>query len=178
MPRCIKCNYELVLLLNRLKYKCSLCSRLYPQKFIENREFRAWNEMQRGLDIQNLIISIKPKPRLMLSEKTKKCRPRLTEEERKIKELERCDKYKEANWKRLSLTSKRWLENNREKRYEFLNSYKLNNKDLYKQKQRLAYWRTKQKLLADQHLKNNEHTPSAIRFFPSSPTFSLCELLK
>jgi len=160
---------------------------LYPQKEINNREFREWNKKQKEIDEYNLILENK-KRKAFLEEKRifrnfrllfkeKRYMIKLTDEEKRIKELERCSKYKEANWKKLSLTSKRWLEKNREKRYEYLKAYKLKNKRLYKQKQRLAYWRVKQKLLADQYLKNKEYETSTIRFYPFSPTLALCELL-
>ena len=53
MVQCPNCSYELVLLDRRLKYKCALCSRLYPQKWIENKEFREWNQRQKLLDIED-----------------------------------------------------------------------------------------------------------------------------
>ncbi|MBL7147961.1 MAG: hypothetical protein ISS82_03995 [Nanoarchaeota archaeon] len=48
MPHCPNCSYILVLLEHRMRYKCSKCSRLYPQKQIDNEEFCKWNEQHRN----------------------------------------------------------------------------------------------------------------------------------
>ena len=55
MPRCPKCSYKLVLLSNRPKYKCALCSKLYPEKEIELRDFLEWNKQQRTIEIEQFI---------------------------------------------------------------------------------------------------------------------------
>ena len=49
MPRCPnpKCNYQLVLLESKGKYKCALCGKLYSQKEIDFKEFREFNEKER-----------------------------------------------------------------------------------------------------------------------------------
>ena len=44
MPRCLKCNYKLVLLEDRRKYKCAKCGKLFPQKEIDDKEFRELNK--------------------------------------------------------------------------------------------------------------------------------------
>lgn len=54
MARCPKCSFALVLLPKRNKYKCAKCSSLFRQKFIDNREFRAWNKRQRGIEFKEL----------------------------------------------------------------------------------------------------------------------------
>jgi len=50
MPRCPNCFYSLVLLEHRRKYKCAKCSGLFPQKLIEDKEFREWNRTRRKQD--------------------------------------------------------------------------------------------------------------------------------
>ena len=47
LPRCPNCNYELVLLEKRRKYKCAKCSKLFPQREIKDAEFREWNKKRR-----------------------------------------------------------------------------------------------------------------------------------
>ncbi|MEK6922750.1 MAG: hypothetical protein AABX08_03050 [Nanoarchaeota archaeon] len=47
MPRCPNCPYKLVLLSSRPKYKCALCSKLYPRKEIEVKEFQEFNKRRR-----------------------------------------------------------------------------------------------------------------------------------
>ena len=47
MPRCPNCFYELVLLEHKRKYKCAKCGRLFPQKEIDDKEFREWNKKEK-----------------------------------------------------------------------------------------------------------------------------------
>jgi hypothetical protein len=72
MSRCPNCQYILVLIPNRRKYKCAKCSRLYYQKFIDGKEFREYNKRQRKLDKENL-------------KSQRKQRPRMSDEERKLR---------------------------------------------------------------------------------------------
>ena len=51
MSRCPNCSYKLVLLSNRPKYKCALCSKLYAIKEIELKDFLEFNKNQRVSDI-------------------------------------------------------------------------------------------------------------------------------
>jgi len=53
MLRCPNCSYKLVLLSYRLKYKCALCSKLYPKKEIEVKAFQEFNKRRRLEDIEN-----------------------------------------------------------------------------------------------------------------------------
>ena len=53
MPSCPNCSYKLVLLSSRSKYKCALCSKLYPEKEIEVREFQELNKRLKLEDIEN-----------------------------------------------------------------------------------------------------------------------------
>ncbi|MAG45159.1 MAG: hypothetical protein CMH63_00095 [Nanoarchaeota archaeon] len=85
--------------------------------------------------------------------------------------LEQDEAWREANRETCSLTYKRWLANNKEKRQAFLKAYRIKNRTLERQKGRIHHWRKKQKLLADAYLENNNHKASNIQFFPFSPTF-------
>ena len=49
MPRCIKCNYALVLWPHKNKYKCAKCSKVWNQKLIDDTDFRIWNKLQKEL---------------------------------------------------------------------------------------------------------------------------------
>ena len=53
MPTCPNCSYKLVMLSSRPKYKCALCSKLYPEKEIEVREFQELNKRLKLKDIEN-----------------------------------------------------------------------------------------------------------------------------
>ena len=54
MPRCPHCNYALVLLEQRRKYKCPKCSRLHSQKEIDDKEFVEFNKRERQKDKEAL----------------------------------------------------------------------------------------------------------------------------
>ena len=201
MPICPNCGYELVLL-SRPKYKCSLCSKLYSLKEIDNKTFRIWNKKQKENDLHNLQLEIKQRKESLQEKKIlkglkllfKKQKPRikLTPEEielrknnyskwyyHKFKEklLEQDDKWREANQEKYSLTNKKWLVKNKNKRKEFIKAYRINNLSLDQQNKRLTYWRKKQRLLVDTYLENSDYNPCNIKFYPFSPTFALCELL-
>lgn len=55
MSRCPNCSYKLVLFSNRPKYKCALCSKLYPQKEIKLRDFLECNKKQKRIEIEQFI---------------------------------------------------------------------------------------------------------------------------
>ena len=202
MPTCPNCGYELVLLF-RPKYKCSLCSKLFPQKQIENCNFRNWNKKQKELDLHNLELEEKQIKGILNENKilrafrllfrNKKPRIKLTSEEKELRKknyakwyyhkfkeklLEQDDKWRESNQERISLTCKNWLTKNKDKRTKFLKAYRTKNLSLEQQKLRLSHWRRKQKALTDAHLENGNYSSSTIKFFPFSPTFVLCELLR
>ena len=47
MPKCPNCDYLLVLLEHRRKYKCAKCGRLFLQQKVDSKEFREWNKKRR-----------------------------------------------------------------------------------------------------------------------------------
>ena len=53
MPRYPNCSYKLVLLSFRSKYKCALCSKLYPKKEIEVKEFQEFNKKRKIEDLES-----------------------------------------------------------------------------------------------------------------------------
>jgi len=132
MTTCPNCNYKLVLLSSRQKYKCSLCSNIYSQKLIENKTFRNWNKKQKEQDLHNLQLEIKQRKEFLQERKIlkglkllfKKPKIKLTPEEielrknnyskwyyhkNKEKLLEQDDKWRQANPEKYSLTNKKWL---------------------------------------------------------------------
>ena len=155
MPTCPNCSYKVVLLSNRPKYRCALCSRLYSQKHVENKEFREWNKIQKLLDIEEFgrlrKEELKGLRRLRKSIKLLFNPPR--------------DKKGYSNKNRLKLES--WIKQN-----ALTNHYKK------KIKHRLNFYRQKQKHLAQLHLKNCNEKVSAGELFKSPPTFVLADLLK
>ncbi len=160
MPQCPNCSYKLVLLPNRLKYKCALCSRLYPQKYIEDKEFREWNKRQRELDNQDQIASIKPKPRFRLSEEERKLKVKIYHKEYYQRNREKLRKLMKKSYRKKKAKLKHWAKDN---------THPINYK--LKFKHRLNYYRQKQKHLAQLYLKNSNEKVSADELFKSPPTF-------
>ena len=172
MIRCIKCSYFLVLLPRRNKYKCSKCSSLFPQKEIDNKEFREWNGRQRLQDIENIKPERKP-------------RVKLSEEERKLRAKEFAKNWRENNKERCSELSEIHYEKNKDKilarkkiyRQEIKDKDRIRRKD-YRYQQidrtrqlaRIHWWRQKQKALALRELKNMEEKAYNSNIFISPPT--------
>lgn len=136
MPRCPNCNYLLVLLEHRRKYKCAKCGKLFPQKEIDNAEFREWNKKRRQED--------KEKIEKELQEIIKLSKPKLTKEE--IQE------------KRIAL-QRIWREKNREAYNQYKREYWARNRKRLLEKRRENYQKRKDEILEKQRLyrqKNKE----------------------
>ena len=162
-PRCPNCNYILVLLSNRRKYKCSKCSRLFPQGEIDAREFRRCNERQRQQDIENLEI--------------KNRKPKLTEEERKQKDREYRTLYYEKNKDKIKNYVREWRNNNKERRNRSVKEYRSKTIEQARLRDRLGRLRQMQKELALQKLKINGYQSYANDLDDSFSTFGLSEVL-
>jgi len=172
MPRCPNCQYILVLLPNRRRYKCSKCSRLYPQKQIENKDFREWNRQQRKQDKET------PRPR----------KPKLTEEERnkrrkdyylshQKKLLEFSRKHYNKNRNKILARKKVYRQEAKQQYYEWRRKYRENNRERTRLLTRISFWRNKQKRLAVQMLENEYYEAYILRIYDSLPTFVLSEVL-
>lgn len=204
MSRCPNCSYVLVFLSDRAKYKCAKCSGVFPQKEIDNKEFRNWNKRQKELDKENLKQTIKQERTI---NRIRVSKPKLSPEERKLrekeynkthynknkdkilskqrekywenheKELGRCRIYRENNRKKKSIYNKKWIQANKEHYKQWLKSYLNNNKTENKLKKRLGHWRNKQKLLTLQFFKNEHSGVSNTKSQKVLPTFLHSELL-
>jgi transcription initiation factor TFIIIB Brf1 subunit/transcription initiation factor TFIIB len=178
MPRCPNCSYILVLLERRGKYKCAKCGKLYPQKQIDDKEFRGYNKRQREKDKedyeQQLRLRLKYKPhrhKVSSKEKQKKLtdfkavhyalhkgyyRKINAQQYQKFKEKilakaqERYEKNREAILKR----NKMWQSNNKERSRETHKKYRQANRDKIGLINRIAYWRQRQKKLAIEYFKD------------------------
>lgn len=194
MPTCPNCSFKLVLLPHRLKYKCALCSKLYPQKEIEDKSFRELNKRERKLDREKLEKELKKlqegklrKKQLRKIEKIKKeirvlfnghrARNLTIEQKRKNKQKSN-RKYNDKNPGKYREMKRRYLNKNREHIYNYLKQWRRNNLSESRIRQRVCHWRRKQRLLADQYLKFSNEKASSIKFYPFPLTFALCELLK
>lgn len=178
MAVCPKCSYALVLLEHRNKYKCALCSRLFSQKEIDDREFKEWNKRQRTLDAECYEKELKVRKAQLkelrkhmkylfngLSENYKKkiCRENNhLEDKNPSLRRERCvrnkewvkQKYKEYYYKnreRLLEQDEKWAEANKERISLKCKKWLEKNKD--KWKEFLKAYRTKNEGLERQKLR-------------------------
>lgn len=150
MPRCPKCNYILVLLEKRRKYKCAKCGNLYFKKIIEDAEFKESNKKQRQIDRKEYI-----------KEKNSENRKRHYQEYK--------EKYREYN--------RRYAKENRDKLNKYCREYRMKNREEYNRKTRERYYRKKQKISALKMLENRDYKGCSPSFQSSLPTCSLSELL-
>lgn len=154
MPRCLTCSYELVFLEERLRYKCAKCGRAFLQKFIENQAFRVWNDQLRSFGMRELMSEIgrmeeeKQKKReliefnkinralrLLFAGPPRK-RVSVTPEERKIREREHSQKWRENNPEKVKITKKRYFEDHRPQTYAYLKAWRMSNLGKSRLKQR------------------------------------------
>lgn len=186
--QCPNCSYKLVLLSNRGKYKCALCSKLYPQKEINNKEFRAWNKEQRKQDLKDIRLNEQKRlnelkqikkdlkllftPRQSSKEYSKKWREKNREVYNTIKRIYWNKKTKQINTKRREKYS-----NKREQVLNYQKLWKLDNKYAHNLKRRLAELRESQKQLTLQLCKNEEYKLYTACFKEVLPSFVLAELL-
>src|SRR3989344_2579710 len=204
MPRCPNCSYKLVLLSSRPKYKCALCSKLYPKKEIEVKEFQEFNKIRRIEDIE--IYEKEYKEHLVRIREVKKSLRLLFNGFSKTPNEYRKEYY-EKNKEKIRQLNKEWRLKNREydlkrkqeyskKNREILNakarlrrqdnpeperlknrSYRARNRGMMKTYGMIQHYRTKQKALALQYLENEDFKPSKEDIFHSVPTFALAYLL-
>lgn len=130
MPRCPNCNYSLVLLEHRRKYKCAKCGKLFPKKEIDVKEFQNWNKKLRKEDEENI------------GQELKREKPKLSKEERLARSKKAQRKYREQNR----------TEYNKKKR-----DYWAKNKKHLLEKRRQNYKKKKAKILAQQKFWGENH---------------------
>lgn len=138
MPRCPNCFYELVLLGKRRKYKCAKCGRLFPQREIDDKEFREQNKKRRI----GAKVKMKKEAR---KEYRKKYNEKNPDKVRKwAREYYERNKNKPEFIKKKRENHKKWRRKNPEKIKEYNEKYK-KNKELHNAQKR-EYW-----------AKNREH---------------------
>ncbi len=190
---CPKCNYKLVLLSNRRKYKCALCSRLYPQKQAEDKAFGELNLRERKLGIEKLELELNKlreerltRRKLREIKKIEKAlrllfngqRARgLTAEQKRKKKQENNRVWNDNNPEKYRIMKNKYAKNNKEKLNNYQKQWRKDNLSVSRLRQRLVHYRKKQRMLADQYLKFSEERASTITFYTFPPTFALCELL-
>jgi len=141
---------------------------LFPQRDIDNKEFRSWNTRQRLQDIEN----IKPerKPRIKLSEEEKKERAKRWRENNK----ERCKGLSEKNYyknrDKILARKKVYRQEIKDKDRVRRKAYRHQQIKRTRQLARIHWWRQKQKALALRELKNIEEKAYNANIFISPPT--------
>ena len=175
MPRCPHCNYTLVLLEHRRKYKCPRCSRLYPQKEIDTKDFVEYNKRERKSDKE------------ALTEKKGKQKP-LTDFEKKQGRLayqknwrnnhpdyysEKCKEYYNKNKEKILVSKKEFRKKNGKALKERLKSWKNKKIEEIRALDRISKWRRKQKELAQHFFEFEVIKPYNAEFEDRFPTLSL-----
>jgi len=181
MSQCPNCNYKLVFLEKRLRYKCAKCSRVFLQKFIENNDFQNWNKHRRELDKHNLNLEIKQRKRPRLSPEERKLRAKESAKNWRINNIEKCRKYSrkhyEENKDKILSQKKIYRQKTKEKQYKWRKQYR----DKLIQRTRLLgrihHWRRQQAKLTQQELKINGYKHYTNGLDDSFSTFGLSDQL-
>ena len=167
MSRCPNCNYELVLLEHRRKYKCAKCSKLFSHIEIETKEFSQLNKRERQKEKEEAEKQ-KKKDKLEYAkqyqkenpEKTKaKCKKYYEKNKKKISEKARL--YRKTNPEKCAEISRRYYEKHKEQNPEKYNQskreYWAKNKTHLQQKRKENYERQKLRILSTQALYRQNH---------------------
>ena len=187
LPRCPNCNYELVLLEKRRKYKCPKCGKLFPQREIEDAEFREWNKKRKKEAKEYFLAKEKEEQK----KKKRRSKPLSKEEweEWMRKKLEKARKRREENrdeynaqkreyWaknrKRLLVKRKENFKKRKPQIMEQQRLYRQNNKTL----SRIKHLRNQQKLLALKMFEINQERALNQQINFLLPTFVLSYLLR
>jgi hypothetical protein len=182
MSTCQKCGFELILLERKLKYKCALCSKLFPQKQIDNKTFRIWNQKQRELDKYN--YNLEKDRKLSQIKKQKSALRQLFRSFKKNKEYIRewidknRDSYNETrrkywnnNSERVLLKKRERYRKNRKTIVAYQKSWGINNPHIAMMKRKLADLRRTQKHFAEQICLNDDYKLYTTKLMNFLPTF-------
>jgi len=182
MSRCPNCSYKLVLLSSRPKYKCALCSKLYPKKEIEIKEFQEFNKRRRLEDTEIYekerkehlvrIREIKKSLRLLFNgfsktpkeyrkeyyEKNKEKIRQLNREWRlrnREYDLKRKQEYSKKNRETLNVKARLRRQDNPEPERQRKRLWRDNNLNQMRTYGMIQHYRRKQKALALQYLEES-----------------------
>jgi DNA-directed RNA polymerase subunit RPC12/RpoP len=158
--RCPECNYALVLLERRHKYKCAKCGRLFSKQEIGLKEFREYNQVERKKARKQYKIESSQ------NQLARKTIPKIIEELKNPKPQKPQAEQKREYRKNLSEQAKK-EENEKRKarRMKNLESTRLNG--------RIEYWKQKQKALALLYCDFYGFKASRFQKRESLPTISL-----
>jgi hypothetical protein len=180
--RCPSCNYSLVLLEKRRKYRCPRCSRLYSQKEIELKDFVDFNKRERKKDKEDLNEKKdKQKP---LSEFEKNQRRMdynkkwMEDNQEKIKEYklknkQACQKYYERNKEKFLIKNRKYRKENGQAIKQRRKNRRLRNIEEMRTLTRIGSLRLKQKQLAQQFFEFEDIRAYKDEYQDSLPTLLL-----
>lgn len=151
-PRCPNCNFTLVLLEKRIKYKCPKCSKLYSKLEIDAKNFRKYNKVEREKSRKQYSKESNQ------NSQAKKIIPKIIEDLNKPRPQKTLDKYYRKNKAKIFAQRKAFRLAN----WQMLNERArlARKKNIVKKRfdVRLAMLRTKQRRLALEFLKNGVFT--------------------
>ena len=175
MPRCPHCNYALVLLEHRRKYKCAKCSRLHSQKEIDDREFVIWNKQEREKDKQSLTEKKGKQKQLTEFEKRQKMREYYLTW--RNKNPDSYIRHYNRNKERILARQKEYRNKNGQALKEKRQTKKMQNIEEWRRLERIKYLRLKQRELAQEYLEFEVIKAYKTEIDESLPTFALSDLL-
>ena len=136
------------------------------QKLVENMDFRTRNNQLRSFGMRELasetarieeekqkkrelreLNRISRAMRLMFAGPPRK-RAIATPEERKVREREHSQKWRENNPEKVKIMKKLYFEDHRTQTYAYLKGWRASNLDKSRLKQRLTHWRRRQARIA------------------------------
>ncbi len=152
MPRCPNCNYTLVFLEHRRKYKCPRCSRHYPQKEIDTKEFVEYNKRERKADKETLNgNSLKQKKLTEFEMKQRRLAyQKKWRENNPYYHFKKCKEYYNKNKEKILESKKEFRKKNGKALAERLKVWKSKKIEEIRALDRISKWRRKQKELAQQ----------------------------
>lgn len=167
MAKCLNCNYTLVLLEHRRKYKCAKCGKLFSQTEIDNKEFVEWNKERRAEEKRKLKNELHKEYIKKNKEKFKKTQKKWTDKNRK-----KLNEYQREYYKKNSEKIKAQQKERHAKKKDEINAKRRSVSEQVKEQQnekrnarrhanienttansRIEYYRQKQKQLALTNLK-------------------------
>lgn len=206
MPKCPNCFYKLTLLKDRRKYKCSKCSKLFPQQEIDEKEFREFNKKQRRKEKEEARKEARKeqdkkyreahptypmdyyeKHKEEISEKRKKKYREANKkwrdknpgkvEEYKLKNKQSCKKYYQNNPEKFLIKNRKYRAENGQAIKERRGKRRLKDIESIRALNRIGQLRIKQKQLALQKLELEHFGACTTKIQRSLPTSLLPQLL-
>lgn len=154
MSRCLNCNYELVFLEKRHKFKCAKCSSLFTEEEIKLKEFRKYNKSQR---IKEKTEAKKEKNK-ELNTRFKETNQNYTKEyyqKNKEKIAQKSRKYYQEHKEEISRKRKEKAKDGNQN--ELRKNRRVKNIESTRINGRIEHWKRKQKIMAESRFEEFVH---------------------